>query len=363
MRRLKATLKKSDRLFFLIGIDAFRDIAKWREARALLAECEFIVASRPGYSLRDVAEALPEGLRPSSAVTQPFENTLRVAIWFCRASPSFAGRRSSECFRDRHSSRRRGGQTAGEVVGSTGRGLCEEDGAVSKGKLEGRSQIAEVKSLCIENLRFNFCNLTLEADSCNLTSHAALSVTIDKAFMAKKTDLQKQVNEAILACQDKQAEHVTILELEKDSGAFTDYFVMCSGTNPRQVQAIADAVDERLEKRDCASRTTEGYKQAEWVLLDYVDFVVHIFSEKARQFYDLERLWKSAKKMEPAEFIAKPDKTRAAKTKTDRDDASPERKSRGRKRAVKPMAHTNPTGKPAIRVHAVGFIVSTGRGG
>ena len=72
VRRLKATLKKADRLFFLIGIDAFRDIAKWREARALLAECEFIVASRPGYSLRDVAEALPEGLRPSSAVTQPF---------------------------------------------------------------------------------------------------------------------------------------------------------------------------------------------------------------------------------------------------------------------------------------------------
>src|ERR1022692_4273323 len=72
VRRLKATLKKADRLFFLIGIDAFRDIAKWREARALLAECEFIVASRPGYSLRDVAEALPDDLRPSSAVTQPF---------------------------------------------------------------------------------------------------------------------------------------------------------------------------------------------------------------------------------------------------------------------------------------------------
>jgi nicotinate-nucleotide adenylyltransferase len=72
VRRLKRTLKKSDRLFFLIGIDAFRDIAKWRESRALLAECEFIVASRPGYSLRDVAESLPEGLRPPSSVTRPF---------------------------------------------------------------------------------------------------------------------------------------------------------------------------------------------------------------------------------------------------------------------------------------------------
>jgi len=73
VRRLKQRLKKSDRLFFLIGIDAFRDIAKWREARALLAECDFIVASRPGYSLRDVAESLPEGLRPPESVTKPFQ--------------------------------------------------------------------------------------------------------------------------------------------------------------------------------------------------------------------------------------------------------------------------------------------------
>jgi len=72
VRRLKASLKKADRLFFLIGVDAFRDIAKWHEARALLAECEFVVASRPGYSLRDVAEALPEELRPAAAVTKPF---------------------------------------------------------------------------------------------------------------------------------------------------------------------------------------------------------------------------------------------------------------------------------------------------
>jgi nicotinate-nucleotide adenylyltransferase len=72
VRRLKKTLKKSDRLFFLIGIDAFRDVAKWREARALLAACDFIVASRPGFSLRDVAEALPEDLRPPAAVTRPF---------------------------------------------------------------------------------------------------------------------------------------------------------------------------------------------------------------------------------------------------------------------------------------------------
>jgi nicotinate-nucleotide adenylyltransferase len=72
VRKLKSTLRKSDRLFFLIGIDAFKDIAKWREPEALFAECEFIIASRPGYSLADVATALPEKLRPRSEVTKPF---------------------------------------------------------------------------------------------------------------------------------------------------------------------------------------------------------------------------------------------------------------------------------------------------
>jgi nicotinate-nucleotide adenylyltransferase len=72
VRKLKRSLRKSDRLFFLIGIDAFADIAKWREATALLKECSFVVASRPGFSLRDVAESLPESIRPSANVTRPF---------------------------------------------------------------------------------------------------------------------------------------------------------------------------------------------------------------------------------------------------------------------------------------------------
>jgi ribosome-associated protein len=118
----------------------------------------------------------------------------------------------------------------------------------------------------------------------------------------KKNDLKRQVSEAIAACQEKQAGEITILELDQGSGAFTDYFVVCSGTNPRQVQAISDQVEERLEKAGQRPTHIEGYKQAEWVLLDYVNFVVHVFSEKARKFYDLERLWKSAKRLEPSEL-------------------------------------------------------------
>jgi ribosome-associated protein len=118
----------------------------------------------------------------------------------------------------------------------------------------------------------------------------------------KKNPLISQIADAISAAQDKKAEEITILELEKGSGAFTDYFVVCSGSNPRQVQAIADEVELRLKRAGQYPAHTEGYKQAEWILLDYVDFVVHIFSENARKFYDLEHLWKSARKMEPAEL-------------------------------------------------------------
>jgi ribosome-associated protein len=118
----------------------------------------------------------------------------------------------------------------------------------------------------------------------------------------KKNDLKQQVSEAIGACQEKKAEEITILELEKASGAFTDYFVICSGTNPRQVQAISDEVESRLKKSNVWPAHVEGYRQADWVLLDYVDFVVHVFSDKSRRFYDLERLWKSAKRVQIAEL-------------------------------------------------------------
>jgi len=128
----------------------------------------------------------------------------------------------------------------------------------------------------------------------------------------KKNTTKAQVSAAIQACLEKKAEELTILEMEKGSGAFTDYFVLCSGTNPRQVQAIADEVELRLKSAGLRPTHVEGYKQAEWVLVDYVDFVVHVFSEKARKFYDLERLWKTAKRLEPGELKSVPKKRKAA---------------------------------------------------
>lgn len=145
----------------------------------------------------------------------------------------------------------------------------------------------------------------------------------------KKSDLKLQVSAAIQACLDKKAEEVSILEMEKGSGAFTDYFVLCSGTNPRQVQAIADEVELRLKTADVRPAHVEGYKQGEWILVDYVDFVVHVFSEKARKFYDLERLWKTAKRLEPSELRPKTRVKTTLKTKS-----SPKTKTTPRKRAA-----------------------------
>ena len=131
--------------------------------------------------------------------------------------------------------------------------------------------------------------------------------------MKKKKASTAQLTMAIAACQDKKAEELTILEMDKNSGAFTDYFVICSGTNPRQIQAISDEVELRLKRAGTYPNNIEGFRQAEWILLDYVDFVVHVFSASARSYYDLERLWRTAKKLEPADLVAKPRKRAPAK--------------------------------------------------
>jgi ribosome-associated protein len=150
----------------------------------------------------------------------------------------------------------------------------------------------------------------------------------------KKTETKSEVAIAVRACQEKKAENITVLQLDEQASGFTDYFVVCSGSNPRQVQAIADEVDKSLSAQGIEPKHMEGYNQAEWLLMDYVDFVVHIFSESARKFYDLERLWKTATRIEPAELL-KPAARKAAKRTTTAASkaATPARKAAPRKRA------------------------------
>ncbi len=114
--------------------------------------------------------------------------------------------------------------------------------------------------------------------------------------------LDERVLAALHAASEKKAIDPVVLDL-REIASFTDYFVIVSGANERQVQAISDEIYETLKKSGHAAARVEGYKTAEWILLDYGDFVVHVFEQKGRKFYDLERLWRESKRVElPPEF-------------------------------------------------------------
>jgi len=107
------------------------------------------------------------------------------------------------------------------------------------------------------------------------------------------SDITSRVRDAVAAADDRKAVDLKVLHLEKVTD-FTDYFLICSGTSERQVQAIADAVLERMREEKVRPLHVEGYNRGQWVLLDYGDFVVHIFQDEPRKFYALERLWGDA---------------------------------------------------------------------
>jgi ribosome-associated protein len=114
---------------------------------------------------------------------------------------------------------------------------------------------------------------------------------------------RQMVAAAVAACDEKKAEDIRVLELDAVDAGFTDFFLIASGTNERQTQSIADEVEMRM-KREFGTypNSVEGKRQGEWILLDYVDFVVHIFLAEKRAFYDIERLRKSAKQVDAVEL-------------------------------------------------------------
>ena len=109
---------------------------------------------------------------------------------------------------------------------------------------------------------------------------------------------------AAAACEDKKAEDIRILALDPAESGLTDYFLICNGTNERQNVAITDEVELRLKREfGVYPNSVEGRRQGEWILMDYGDFIVHVFADKARKFYDLERLWREGKTVTlPPEF-------------------------------------------------------------
>jgi ribosome-associated protein len=161
------------------------------------------------------------------------------------------------------------------------------------------------------------------------------------------------VQAAAAACEDKKGEDTRILELDPIDSGLSDFFLVTSATNDRQAIAIADEIEHRL-KREFGARpnSVEGRRQGEWILLDYVDFVVHVFLAERRAFYDIERLRKSARPISPSEFDAElktalAEKTRSARSKAEAGQtaaAAPAKKS-AKKAAARPAAKKSPAKK------------------
>jgi len=156
------------------------------------------------------------------------------------------------------------------------------------------------------------------------------------------------VQAAAAACEDKKGEDTRILELDPVDSGLSDFFLVTSATNDRQAIAIADEIEHRLKREFCAlPNSVEGRRQGEWILLDYVDFVVHVFLAERRAFYDIERLRKSARPISPAEFddelkAALAEKTRSARSKAAGSQTAashpPAPAKAGKKAAPKPAA-------------------------
>ena len=126
---------------------------------------------------------------------------------------------------------------------------------------------------------------------------------VSAAGKASDEPLDERLTVALNAASDKKAFELVLLDL-REVATFTDYFIITSGANARQVQAIADGVVEQLKLKKTRPARIEGYSGAEWVLVDYGDFIVHVFEDKARKFYDLERLWRDAVRVAlPAEIV------------------------------------------------------------
>ncbi len=181
----------------------------------------------------------------------------------------------------------------------------------------------------------------------------------------KISSAQKQtrilVQAAAAVCEEKKGQHTRILELDPVDSGLSDFFLVTSATNDRQAVAIADEIELRLKRNFGAyPNSVEGRRNGEWILLDYVDFVIHVFLEERRAFYDIERLRKSARPLTPAEFDAEltaalAEKTRAVRSRETAKKAKPaaaaKRKASAgpRRPASKRKAAKSPTRKVAAR--------------
>jgi ribosome-associated protein len=161
------------------------------------------------------------------------------------------------------------------------------------------------------------------------------------------------VQAAARVCEEKKGQDTRILELDPADSGLSDFFLVTSASNDRQALAIADEIELRLKREfGVYANSVEGRRQSEWILLDYVDFVVHVFLEERRAFYDIERLRKSARPLTPAEFDAELKSALAEKTRAARQKTEVAAKKAAPRKAAKKPASVNGRPKKAAKAAA-----------
>jgi ribosome-associated protein len=134
-------------------------------------------------------------------------------------------------------------------------------------------------------------SLSPEVQAASIASRSANAATINVS------DFDERIRRALNAAAEKKAIDPTVMDL-RGVATFTDFFLIFTGANRRQAQAISDEIVEQLKRHGTPASRVEGYQNAEWILVDFGDFVVHVFDDKARRFYDLERLWREASRLD-----------------------------------------------------------------
>lgn len=223
-------------IFFILGIDAFLEIETWREYRKVLDRCAFIVMSRPGYILEDAQGVLAGDLKGRFVHLKDHDDPRDPGL---PARPIFLT-----------------DIEALDIASSRIRKLVRENAPIT--------------------------GMVAESVGAYIKEHGLYTMNPET--------LPEEINRTVEVCQDKKAEDILVLDLRGIS-SFTDYFVILQGNSGKQNQAIYEGIELALKSHDIRPISVEGRTHAEWVLMDYGSFIVHIFSPQAREYYALEKLW------------------------------------------------------------------------
>jgi nicotinate (nicotinamide) nucleotide adenylyltransferase/ribosome silencing factor RsfS/YbeB/iojap len=335
---LRAELPPGSALFCLMGADSFADLKRWHRAAEIPFVAPLIVASRPGERLDDLKALLPEGL---AVVSLPQ-----------------LGQSAEEIELRRYILRNADGELAPLYLLP---GLQIE---ISASEIRKQQQIRELarssatgpspeRKLLPAPVSDYIRAHGLYTDLPQTLRGSTIKFGEPTYRMTNNAKQQTRilVQAAAAVCEDKKGEETRILELDPIDAGLSDFFLVTSATNDRQAIAIADEIEHRLKKEfGVFPNSVEGRRKGDWILLDYVDFVVHVFLTERRAFYDIERLRKSARPLTPVEFDAELKAELAAKTVAVRKKASAKAKQVVAK--AKPAAKKAAAKKPVAKKSA-----------